>query len=319
MKLCMAVIVIAIHTNPENSFSWNFGREIQKSIYNVAVPYFFMASGFLLFRKVQFPLNIDGQNRVRKYLLRICRMYIVWTLLYLPFTIWGFGKDGVSFMQGLIIFVRNVLLVGENFYSWPLWYLLALMIAVFIIGCCLSWGLKVKHIFLIAVLFHILGLGIDYCRDNGIALQFTEVYYTLFKSTRNGFFIGLLYVTLGIWAAYKRVAMNKSILFIGILIGFWGNFFRIPFGDVLFAYSVFALTLKLELRIISVEICAYMRNMSTVVYFIHMYWVVLWSYVFLQHNSDSLNVFVLSLVFSLLSGIILLYYKDRTWFRACFQ
>ena len=40
MKLCMAVIVIAIHTNPENSFSWNFGREIQKSIYNVAVPYF---------------------------------------------------------------------------------------------------------------------------------------------------------------------------------------------------------------------------------------------------------------------------------------
>ena len=195
---------------------------------------------------------------------------------------WGIiyaGTDNIcpkcSVSWGEFLFMAIVVFIGIN--DSGIYY-----------GCCLSWGLKVKHIFLIAVLFHILGLGIDYCRDNGIALQFTEVYYTLFKSTRNGFFIGLLYVTLGIWAAYKRVAMNKSILFIGILIGFWGNFFRIPFGDVLFAYSVFALTLKLELRIISVEICAYMRNMSTVVYFIHMYWVVLWSYVFLQHNSDSL-------------------------------
>ena len=71
MKLCMAIVVIAIHTRPESVLADSLGKEIVESIYAIAVPYFFIASGFLLFRKIQYPLEAEGRVRIRKYLKKI--------------------------------------------------------------------------------------------------------------------------------------------------------------------------------------------------------------------------------------------------------
>lgn len=315
MKLCMACFVVAIHTNPENIVGCVAGQEIIRVIYNIAVPYFFLTSGFLLFGGIS-----DASNtiRIHKYLLKICRLYVVWTLLYLPFTIWGFANEHMSLGKSMLVFTRNFLLVGENWYSWPLWYLLALIIAVFIVWRSLSWGLKVKQILLIAVLLHVLGLWINYCHCNGTASNFIEMYYALFKTTRNGIFIGLLYITLGILAACKK-EINKNMLIIGMFIGFLGSLFHVPFGDVLFAYAVFALTLKLELHLIPVGFCTYMRKLSSIIYFMHMYWVVLWGSILPYSQMKALYLFTLSLLSSAIGGMILLKFKNKSWFRFCFQ
>lgn len=61
MKFVMAIVVVAIHTRPEMSFSSPFVIRLFESVYSIAVPFFFMASGFLLFRKISLPLNEEGE------------------------------------------------------------------------------------------------------------------------------------------------------------------------------------------------------------------------------------------------------------------
>ena len=136
MKFVMAIVVVAVHTRPEMSFRSSVLKQIFDGMYYIAVPYFFMASGFLLFRKISLPLTKEGEQRIQSYLARMCRLYLVWTVIYLPLTVYGFYIDGVPPLKAVAVFVRNLLLVGENYMSWPLWYLLALIIAVAIIYFC---------------------------------------------------------------------------------------------------------------------------------------------------------------------------------------
>lgn len=116
LRLPMAVLVVVIHTT-----TWRLCGLTQ-----VAVPFFFLASGFFLFLKM--PGDQEGNTeRFRKWTLRALKMYLVWMAVYLPFTVYGFLQDGLTARQCLLVFVRNLLFRGEFYMSWPLWYLLGLV------------------------------------------------------------------------------------------------------------------------------------------------------------------------------------------------
>lgn len=105
MKFVMAIVVVAIHTRPEMSFNSSLARQIFEAIYSLAVPFFFIASGFLLFRKISLPLTEEGEQRIKSYLSRMCRLYLVWTIIYLPLTIYGFYLDGLSPVRAGVVFL----------------------------------------------------------------------------------------------------------------------------------------------------------------------------------------------------------------------
>ena len=201
MKLVMAIVVVAIHTRPEMSFSSPFVIRLFESVYSIAVPFFFMASGFLLFRKISLPLNKDGEQRIKYYLKRMCRLYLVWTIIYLPLSIYGFYQDGISPLKALAAFMRNVILVGENYMSWPLWYLLALIVAVSIIYMLLKLKVSKTWIVIISILMAFVGVGLDYCHANELRSPIVDLYFKVFIKTRNGFFVGFLFVALGMLCA----------------------------------------------------------------------------------------------------------------------
>ena len=116
LRFPMAVLVVIIHTT-----TWGLCGLTQ-----VAVPFFFMASGFFLFLKM--PGERDGNTeRFRKWTLRALKMYLAWTAVYLPFTIFGFVQDSLTLRQCTLVFTRNLFFIGENYMSWPLWYLLGLV------------------------------------------------------------------------------------------------------------------------------------------------------------------------------------------------
>lgn len=60
VKLIMAIVVIAIHTHPQRSSNYVFVQKSAEIIYSLAVPFFFMDSGFLLFKKINLPLDDEG-------------------------------------------------------------------------------------------------------------------------------------------------------------------------------------------------------------------------------------------------------------------
>lgn len=121
LKLIMAFFVIAIHSEL-SSITSGVCKDILNIIFALAVPYFFITSGFLLFRKTDIN-NWVGSDKIRilRYLVKTLKLYGAWSLIYLPLTIYGEVRIYNTPLQKAVIKVfKNILLVGENFYSWQL-------------------------------------------------------------------------------------------------------------------------------------------------------------------------------------------------------
>ena len=141
-KLLMAFLVVEIHTRPLEAFA--VPEKIIEGIDVIAVPFFFIASAFLCFRGLGETEFADAATcasvRVRKTAFKLLELYLIWTVLYLPITIFGNMLYGKDVLHGLVAFAHRTLLVGENFCSWPLWYLLAGAVAFALVYLCLRGG-----------------------------------------------------------------------------------------------------------------------------------------------------------------------------------
>ena len=145
IKLVMAFLVVEIHTRPLLDIP--AAEFVIEGIDVLAVPFFFIASAFLCFRS----LNIDdfvaadtrGAVRVRKTIGKLLRLYLIWTVLFLPVTVFGDMLQGKNLLVSIASFVKGTLFVGENFCSWPLWYLLASVVAFALVYLCLRGGYSV--------------------------------------------------------------------------------------------------------------------------------------------------------------------------------
>lgn len=137
-KFLMAFLVVEIHTRP-------FGiNPLVQGIDCVAVPFFFIASAFLCFRGLNAADFADRGSaacaRVWKTTKKLLRLYLTWTAVFLPVTVFGYAMNGIGPAKAAVSFVRGTLLVGENIYSWPLWYLLASAVAFFLVLVLLRGG-----------------------------------------------------------------------------------------------------------------------------------------------------------------------------------
>ena len=81
-KLLCAFLIIVLHIKPFHTDYLGFDHLnywIQNCVCRIAVPFYFTASGFLLFRKMDFS-NIDN-NRIKSYCFKILRLLGTWTFL----------------------------------------------------------------------------------------------------------------------------------------------------------------------------------------------------------------------------------------------
>lgn len=137
-KFLMAFLVVEIHTRP-------FGiNPLVQGLDCVAVPFFFIASAFLCFRGLNAADFTDSESaacsRVWRTTKNLLRLYLMWTAVFLPITAFGYVMSCVGPTKAAISFIRGTLLVGENIYSWPLWYLLASAVAFFLVLVLLQGG-----------------------------------------------------------------------------------------------------------------------------------------------------------------------------------
>lgn len=315
MKFVMAIVVVAIHTRPEMSFSSLFVIRLFESVYSIAVPFFFMASGFLLFRKISLPLNEDGEQRIKSYLKRMCRLYLVWTIIYLPLTIYGFYIDGLSLVKAGSVFLRNVLLVGENYMSWPLWYLLALIVSVGIIYGLLKLKISMNVIVVCGIFMALVGVGLDYCRENAFLQPITDFYFSFFLKTRNGFFVGFLFVALGMLCAdCLRLSFGKTLLLLSV--GILGMKLSIPLSYALVTCAIFIFSISIKLNTVKSACFSRLRMISSVVYFIHMF--AISALILLANYEYGLLLFFVVIALSLTVGLILMRYNTNRVFRFLF-
>lgn len=289
MKLVMAFFVVEIHTRPLRDFP--AAETVIEGVDAAAVPFFFIVSAFLCFRGFDESSFLErssaGAIRVRKTTGKLLRLYLTWTALFLPVTVFGSMLHGDSVPHAVAFFVRGTFFVGENYYSWPLWYLLASVIGFALVYICLRGGYSPKRILAISLLFLLAGFGITTAQNwdeapAAIALPI-KAYGLVFGSSRNGLFEGFFYIAVGAvfgmkWQNVRDVPVRCMITLAAT--GLIGCIFVSNDAHLLFCALASAGLFLLSIRRCGLGLNPHVmaRNASTIIYLVHMYFVVLFVY-----------------------------------------
>ena len=180
-KLLMAIFVVAIHTGPLENCTRTPVQSVYDSIVSLAVPFFFLSSGFLLAKKFIEPFeNEENENLLIGYLRRILKLYITWTAIYLPLAVYHFIYEGIHPIKAILLYIRGLIFVGEQYNSWPLWYLLSTIYAILLVYSLYKKKVKLRSIVVLGTSILAVSIGIDYFveLDRGGC----QLYYSLFKN-----------------------------------------------------------------------------------------------------------------------------------------
>jgi len=156
-KFFFAFCVIACHIHPYGVEEYKIFSiyNFLDTILNAAVPFFFIASGFFMARKLKSPISHKENMKVilgilKKYLV----LYLVWTLIYLPITIYHYINSEASPLGIAFDFLNGMFFTGQHWYSWHLWYMCSLIWALILLYFGARFKISDWVIFLLAsVLF----------------------------------------------------------------------------------------------------------------------------------------------------------------------
>ena len=253
MKFIMAICVIAIHTRPFVEIDNDIFQALYEVIVRVAVPYFFISSGYLFFNKLDYPYNDKKSiEKLKINAIKTVKMYGIWTLIYMPITIYDYYTNGQSLYENLYYFFQGLFFLGEHLNSWPLWYLLSAFYGLMIIYWLLKRNTKPSCIFIISFGIYILGDLVDILIANmdlipEIVCIFLRLYIKTFLKGR--ITQGVFFLSCGMMLSNMKIKLSKKhyILFvIGCAVYAFGPIESLkPLGLAIYACIFFVLLLNL--------------------------------------------------------------------------
>ena len=201
-------------------------------------------------------------------------MYIVASVVYLPLAIYHYVDSNYSILYAAAHYLRSFVLVGSNYNSAILWYLLSSIYALTFVIIMLKRERKLTEIVIVG--FCIFCFGIACSTIVEIQEQLPEILKTvagLVNATiRNGrIFSGFFYLPLGM--LFVHVNTSKLTGIIAILIGsLVGTVTEKPFYSLSVAIvstGLFIIASQTKLK--PSPIYYWFRKSSVFIYFAHMY------------------------------------------------
>lgn len=298
LKFICSFMVCAIHIQPFNSSNLEYlNFWLQDYLFRIAVPFYFVASGFLLFRKID--CNNINTNRIKDYCLKMIRLLGTWSFL---------------------------LFIGRTA---QLWYLGAVILAVLVLSILIKKKVPFKYIVTIAVILFIIGLlGNSYYGLIEPFKQYTVSkililgYESVFPTSRNGLVFGLIFVLMGVVFSQRRIVISFVATVTGLVFSLLLMFLEVfllrhystPKGfDIvvsLLPVTFFLFYLSTHIILEKRSIYKSLRIIGTLIYFTHFfvnYFIVL--VVEILKNRMGVNLmayqFVITICFSTLLAIII--------------
>lgn len=212
-RVVAAILVVAIHTSPLMGLNETADFILTRVIARVAVPFFFITSGFFLFhlQKGSYQQN----TKLLAFIKKTAIIYGITAILYLPLNAYtGTLKEWMH----ASIFIKDILFDG-TFYH--MWYLPAS-----IIGACITWlllkKLRIGQAFFVGILLYIIGLFGDSYYGISENIPFLKsMYQALFffsDYTRNGLFFAPVFFLLGALLAIHKKRMPLKACLIGLAV-----------------------------------------------------------------------------------------------------
>ena len=151
-KFICAILIIVLHTAPFSNYSKALTFGFRNIITVIAVPFFFLTSGFLAFKKID---SFEEKKKyVFSYLKRLAVMYMVWSALYFVFVLIKWTRNGFS-IYSVLEYIKDFFFEGS--YS-TIWFLPALFTATLLVYF-LRKKLSYKAIFVTACIIYVFTLG----------------------------------------------------------------------------------------------------------------------------------------------------------------
>lgn len=205
IKFFAIFAVVVIHTFPLDS---QIGLFILDNLSRFAVPFFFVASGYLFGKKM---LNTrEPVLYFKRYVIKIVKIYVCWLIFYSIYDILVIYQSHSNVYQNLMKYFEkftmlNLLYYGKGTSAYQLWFLTSLIWSIII----LFIFFRLKKVSLLVALSLILNII-------GLLGQSYSLIYNISISTRDALFFGLFYTTLGFFFAYhshffKSLKINANI------------------------------------------------------------------------------------------------------------
>jgi surface polysaccharide O-acyltransferase-like enzyme len=207
-KFFFCSCIIALHTTAIidicNEYIYWY---IVRCIFRIAVPFFFVSSGFMIGLKINNdPLKINYYVKV--YILRLFIPLLVFGFINTILEIIKMALRGMTY-EGITFHVKRAIL----YYPYgALWYIQASIVAIcllyfFIKKNAINWALP------IGILLYMFALVANtyYFLIEGTALEgIVDIYLNKYVSARNGLFVGFLFVGLGIWVSNNIIYLQRK-------------------------------------------------------------------------------------------------------------
>jgi len=211
VKFLSAILLVCAHTASERVNLPGI-LDLACSLYIVTVPFFFVASSFLFFKKLNGCGEEEQKSAYGKYTKRIGLMYLAWSLIYFCFvaTTWGqtdAGSDVIlSYFHSCLVYTTYPTIL----FLPALWIAVTL---VYIMRYRLKWS--IGCVFVVALVLYVLGaVEYSYHTLSPITDSINDSYVAIMKSWRNGIFNGFIYSCIGCIIANGdgKLNLTKSIV-----------------------------------------------------------------------------------------------------------
>ncbi len=289
VKMIFAFFVVCIHTGvgmPDADFY------LMQSLFRTAVPSFFFLAGYFLFGKFPVTKKLDENSRqtVKKYIIRIFMMYVMWSLFYLiTVQLPGWLENGVG-VKDFLIYAEYTIVRGDSYLH--LWYLAALYTGMALMYICRK-RFDTKVTLIISFVFFISGLLLQPYyfliapaveRVSVAKWLFEEVFNRFIGSPRCGLFFGFMFVALGAYFAEHKKIIKRWVSLAGVVVSFglsmievtvidknwfWGDG---TYGSVQLSHipiTIFLFCFLCSFDNVKIKYAKEIRTVSTLIYLLH--------------------------------------------------
>lgn len=214
LKFIFCLCVVMIHCDTLAGIDSDYKYFITQGIFRLAVPFFFVATGYFLTLKVKKDSN-DIDDVYKKYIKRLLLPLAVFSLINVILETIKMS----AYASGPVIFreiIRHVI-----FYPWgALWFVQACIVgslllypfvcraknfSAVILGCVLyCWALICNNYFFVV--------------QNTVVEPYVNAFMNLCVSARNGVFVGFVYMAIGAVIANRRIRIPNFLALVFVLV-----------------------------------------------------------------------------------------------------
>ncbi len=315
-KLFFCSCILFLHAGAYHDVA--YGDYLQKTLLSLAVPFFFVTSGYFLGVRIWTSGMEELGKIVFRYEKRLLFPYIAFLILNSCFSAYDLYVSGESFNWTILRLVRAAIFYPPG----ALWYVWASLTGILILYILVKKA-GIRRTCAIGLICYCAGLlGNSYCfLLNGLGIQrMVDLYLKVAVSTRNGLFVGFPLILLGMMLAKYRQRFSEKKVNLSVVLVLLISI-MLMFGEVavvsarnagyetamLVSYpiivsAVLILLLNISWSAVNTESMVIFRKLSMDIYFVHrpiltcMRYITSWLEVEISHMNEFFILTILSLV-----------------------